>query len=449
MGKKTSVFQIVILSTFGALAVGGVLVFALLMSDTTTSSTGPVVIWGPFDERTFNQVIQDLSETDSTFKQVSYVRKDPASYEENLTQALAAGQGPDLFFIRQDYAMKDAPKTLPIPPASLSIAQFQTTFIDAANVFYGAAGAVALPLLADPLVLYWNRDLLSAAGYAQPPRFWEEVPTMARMITGCQSQGVTHRQSAIVGCESETLAIKKATIAFGAFDNVLAAKDILAMLIMQYGGAVTARGESGELVSGFTSFSGGPANVIEKAIGFYTGFSDPAQEQYTWNASLSDSRSAFVAGNLALYIGYANELMLLSRANPNTNIAVAFMPQVQGSGKVLTGAHVYGLAIARTSKNSQGAYTVAITLGRADISKQVADALGLVSARRDVLAMAPNSADGIFAMAAIAARTWIDPDPQKTDAAFRAMIQSIISGSARPAEAIERADQEIKDAIEL
>lgn len=447
MGKKSSVFQIVVISVFAALAVGGVLVFALLMNNNAASSTGPVVIWGPFDDRTFGQVIQDLSDADPTFKQVTYVRKDVADYEDTLTQALAAGQGPDLFFLRQDYVMKDAPKTNPIPETSLSATQFQTAFIDAANVFYGRSGAVALPLLADPMILFWNRDLLSAAGYAQPPRFWDEISGMARAITGCQATALTTQQSTIVGCDHDTLAIKKATVALGAYDNVIHAKDVISTIIMQEGGAVTARDESGDLGSGFTSYAGGPAQAIEKAVGLYSQFSDPSREDYTWNTGLPDSRSAFTSGDLALYVGFGNELGLIRRANPNLNLAVANMPQVRESGKTLTGAHVYGLAVSRTGKNPQGALTVAFALGGAATSKQLADALGLVSARRDVLSAAGRDEAGFLSNAAIASRTWIDPNPDKTDAAFRAMIGAIVSGTMRQTEAIERADQEIKNAI--
>jgi hypothetical protein len=49
---------------------------------------------------------------------------------------------------------------------------------------------------------------------------------------------------------------------------------------------------------------------------------------------------------------------------------------------------------------------------------------------------------------AILARSWIDPDPEKTSAIFRDMIESVTTGRARLSEAVQRGDQEMAQIIE-
>lgn len=446
--KKASIFQIIILCVFGALAVGGVMVFALFVNGTENNTIGPVTIWGTFNERQIESVLGFIAEADESLKQVTYVERDSASFQETLTQALASGQGPDLYFIRQDYAFSDKNKVVLFPESVISASAFKNIFVDSALPFSTPEGAIALPLVADPLVLYWNRDLLAAGGYANAPRYWDELFDMARIITGCHVGGST-RESGVSGCDRDTLTIKKATVALGTYQNIDSAKDILSAIIMQADGSITRRDESGELVSALVNRSGSGSAPTETALRFYTEFSDPAKEDYSWNSALPNSRVAFSAGDLALYVGYASEASVITGANPNLNIGVAPLPQVRNGGSVVTFARVYGLAMTRTGKNQAGGMTVALKLAQPSASEAFAQALGISSVRRDVLTQGGQGMFGLFASSTIVSRSWTDPSPQKTDSIFRAMIEGVVTGSVRLTEAVSRADQEIKTALEL
>jgi ABC-type glycerol-3-phosphate transport system substrate-binding protein len=455
--QRFNVFQTVMLGVFAALAVGGVLIFALFASGSASTSIGAVTLWGPFDEKTMNQLLSDLAETDQNYKQVTYVQKDAATYEDDLTEALASGTGPDLYFLRQDYAMKDTSKVLPIPTTNINASQFENTFVDAASPFLTPSGAIALPALTNPLVLYWNKDLLASAGYSQPPLYWDELFDMARAITSCQASVVATHSSTVAGCDRPTLSIKKATVALGSWDNVRHAKDIMSAVIMQQGGAITARDDHGNLGSALLNGTGGPSSAVQSAVRYYTEFSDPTKDDYSWNASLPDSLSAFASGNLALYIGTASEAALIAKSNPNLNVGIAPLPQVRGSTKALTTGTVYALAIPKVAKNTQGAYLVAYGLVQPGPAASLSSALGLPSARRDVLTASQGTvSDGvftspdsvrIFAGSAIAQQTWTDPDPVQTDAAFKGLIVGVTSGAVRLDEAVQRADQEFKNAL--
>lgn len=429
--RSLSVFQVTLLAVFGALAVSGILVFALFVGGGSGNAVGPIVIWGPLDESAFVAVLHDAVESDSQLAQVTYVQKDPATYESALTEALASGSGPDLFLLRQDSAVRSAPRVMPIPYDFLSRTQFENTFIEAADPYLDSTGVLAVPFAADPLVMYWNRDMLSAAGFAEPPRTWGELNGMAQRIVKRDESGT----------------ILKAAVSFGEYVNVDNAKDILSVLILQAGGRITGKDQVGALVPAFSIQSGDSAQSTESALRFYTEFADPSKVGYSWNRSLPNSRAAFTSGDLALYFGYASEGPLLARANPNLNFGVAAMPQTKSGERTLDVARVYAFAVARTSANPGGAATIAFILTSTDISRALSTALGVSSARRDVLSELAEGNNDLFNRQTIIARSWVDPDPEKTSDIFRAMIESVTSGAVRLSEAVQRADQEMAQII--
>lgn len=121
---KMSSFQIILLCIFGAFAVAGILIFAFLVGSNSGSTIGAVTIWGPFDDVAVQTIIRQLSENDSRLRQVTYVKKNPETFESDLTNALASGTGPDLYILRNDYSVVDSAKIAPIPYTSFSKEQY-------------------------------------------------------------------------------------------------------------------------------------------------------------------------------------------------------------------------------------------------------------------------------------------------------------------------------------
>ena len=148
--KNHSVFQIAILIIFGALAIVGVLVFAIAVGGGSGNTVGRVEIWGTLSEKAFSKYILQISETDQRFAQVVYLQKDPATYESDLTNALAVGGGPDIFLLRQDFVIRNAGKVIPFG-SILTADQFRAMYVDAGNLYLiGSSGALGLPILVDP-----------------------------------------------------------------------------------------------------------------------------------------------------------------------------------------------------------------------------------------------------------------------------------------------------------
>ncbi len=442
--KRLSIFQIILLVSFGSLAVAGVLVFALAVGGGQTNTVGSITIWGTLDKAAFSAVLRSASQEVQELKQVTYEQKDPTTYESELTNALASGTGPDLFLMRQDYALKNSGKVYPVLFSVFSQTNFESTFIESAKTFLIQDGFVAVPLLADPLVFYVNKDLLASGGFAEPPKYWDELFNISKKLTKKDDSG----------------SIIQSTIALGEYQNVPYAKNILATLILQAGGSVTRRDVGGNLISTLTPKEGENSQAAISALRFFTEFADPSKDYYSWNRSLPDAQKAFSAGDLAFYIGYASESSFISRTNSNLNYVVAPLPQIRPtpntSGTVLSTARVYGLAASRTGKNPGGAITVAFILADKVNSNSLSFALGLSPARTDVLkaleqkstraaSLLPDTickGQDVALCSTIFARFWLDPDPEKTDQIFRGMIQNTTSGALQVREAIQRADQE-------
>jgi ABC-type glycerol-3-phosphate transport system substrate-binding protein len=281
------------------------------------------------------------------------------------------------------------------------------------------------------MVLYWNRDLLTNASYAQPPRYWDEVHDMADVLT---------RRDAANN-------VVQSTVAFGEYDNVNHAKEIVSTLIQQAGGEIVQLSSDGRYEQRLTSV-GTTGQPAEYALRFYTEFADPAKDLYSWNRSRPMARNAFATGDLALYIGYASELPLIRELNPNLNFAVSIMPQPRGARRSTTFGRVYVFAFPKNAGNINGAIEAAFLLAGSSHAPLFAAAWGIPSARRDVLAEPKDEAEEVFRQSALIARGWLDPDPQATDRIFERMIENVTSGAARLGDAIQRADQELLDSIE-
>lgn len=422
-------FQIVLLCAFGGFAIAGILIFALLIGSGSNSSIGEVTLWGTFDETAVTTVVRQLSENDDRLRQILYVEKNPDTFEQELTSALASGTGPDLYILRSDHAVLDASKIIVIPLEQLSREQFDTLFIEAARPFFSPDGVLAVPLVVDPYVLYWNRDLFANSGLAKPPVYWDELQPAARAVTKRNDSG----------------SITTSAIALGEYANISHAKGIIGTLILQAGGPVTTRDNAGGLQPALQARTGSIAQPAQSALSFYTGFANPAQDIYSWNRSQKESVEAFTSGDLALYIGLASEEPLVRRQNPNLNFGIAPLPQIRDAERSVSGGYSYGFAVPRASKNPGGALTAAYLLASPEASKALATAFGVSSARRDVLAETAQGNDDLFNKMALITRLWEDPNPVETDRIFRAMIESITSGAAKISEALQRADAAMRE----
>ena len=416
-----SPFQIGILILFVVFIIGGVFIFASFSGLTNSGSIGNITIWGTLDRQVMEEALSAIREADQAYEQVKYEEKDPATYRDELVNALAAGGGPDLVILPQDEIVSFSDKLVPTPFSSLSARNFKNSFIPEADLFLSGQGIIAMPLLIDPLVMYVNRDLFASAGVAQTPRYWDEFFTLAPKLTSIDTRSD----------------VRRSAVALGSFDNIRHAKDILAALFIQAGDPIATLSTEGKLEVVLGDDTGTLDRPAESALRFYTEFSNPAKSVYSWNRALPDSQDAFVAGTVAVYFGFASEFSTLRERNPNLSIEVAPLPQVRDSKNLYTFGRMYALALTRVTQNAEGAFMVAQTFTGDDIAGEFAKALGLPPVKRTLLSDTPeDAAQSVFAESALMARAWLDPEPRSSRAIFKTMIDSVVSGRSEPRSAV-------------
>ena len=346
--RKLRPFQIILLAAFGFFA----LISIVLLSG--FSSAGPtdksaygrqVIIWGSFDQEVMNNILDDIAKDDKAFEVVEYHEKDPLTFDFELLNAIAEGRAPDLIVLRHDRLVTNRVKLLSIPYETISKREFRDSYVDGAEIFARPDGIYALPIAVDPLVMYWNRDILASNGLAAAPTTWEEiVNVVAPAIT------ITKDNRDIV----------LSTLAFGEYRNVVHSKEILSMLMMQSGSGLIDESDIGySVLLNETSPIGG--NPLETSLQFYTTFSNVTSRLYSWKRAQRDDRDEFVSGDLALYFGLGSELDLLKRQNPNLNFDVAPVPQGVSASIKRTHGTFYGFAIVRATANPPCGFAAART----------------------------------------------------------------------------------------
>ena len=426
-----STFQIIALGVSAAFILIGVGVFATFGGALGGSGTGQVIIWGTVDSIAMDNIITTLRGTDETFDEVVYIEKSSATYDTELLNAMASGTGPDLFLVSSEKLHSFSDKIVTIPYRLVSQNVFVNSFVDASEMFLTSQGELALPFLIDPIVMYWNRDLLSSAGIGSPPQYWNDLLNMAPRITALDRSNIT-----------------KSAISIGTWSNVAHAKEILSILFMQAGDRVVVRGTDGGLLPVLGAAAVGGSADAPSALRFYTDFANPSKTTYSWNRSLPLSTNAFIAGDAALYLGFVSEFNVIAARNPNLRFSVAQVPQVEGSLTSATFGRLLGLAIPRSAQNIEGAALVAERMVSPEAIAIAAKATGLPPVRRDVtFDTSDNASAGVFAQAALIARAWIDPNPQSTDTIFQTMIESVISGAEEPASAVSNASRELQQLV--
>ncbi|MEI6660334.1 MAG: extracellular solute-binding protein [bacterium] len=424
--------QTILVSVFIASFVFAVLIFSGLINiggssggTAVTGPTGRIVIWGTFSSSSLAHAFDGLADTNRSLT-ISYIQKDPATYEQSLIESFARGTGPDLFLISPDMIIKFEPFIYKLPFASYPQKTFTDSFIDGASVYLSPDGTIGLPVAVDPLVMYYNKDILSNEGIAQPPVYWDELSDVNSRLTKARNDGT----------------ITRSMIALGRFDNITNAKDILATMLMQNGDNIVNRTSSGYTpVLNTGNILTGPDNQIT----LYTQFSDPSNGMYSWNSALPKSLDYFTGGKMALYLGRASELFKIQSTNPNLNFDVSEMLETRNTTAKRTYGEIYALAVNKNSKNLASAFGAAGLISSGDNAKSLASSLSLPPVLKSLLSTHPENPYMLtFFNSAIFTRTWLDPDSNSTDAIFSELIDNVISNKLSIGGALSKAQNQLE-----
>lgn len=429
-------FQTILVAIFLSFFIFAVFIFSGFLpignSKDKSALQGDVSVWGTFPAVSLSKFLEDVNANNPNLF-IRYTQKSPDTYKNDLIEAFADGSGPDLFFVTPDMIVKYRKFIYPFPYASYPVKMYSDNFIDGADVFLSKDGEVALPIVSDPLVLYYNKNILNNAGVVKPPQYWDELFNLNDVLTIKSNDGV----------------IKQSMIAFGSFDNITNAKEILSLLFIGSGDPIIDYDMVDDtfnvVIKEKTQYSNSPA---EDALKFFNGFSNPNNQNYSWNKSLPNSKEMFTSGKLAFYIGHSSELFDIQSINPNLSFDVTSVPQIRDSQIKRTTGSIYGLSINKRSANPTTAAGVVSLFSLSENAKSISAALSIPPAQKDLLS--ENPADPYlftFYKSAVSLHTWPDPDSAATDIIFKELIQNLISNKLNFIDAINKTQNQLDQLV--
>ncbi len=299
-------FSVLLLVLVGVLFLAGCKNKNVQRYETTLS------VWGVFDNETdYSDINRMYSEAHEPVSRVQYRKFTVDTYKEDLIDALASGNNPDIFMIHSTWLPDFVDKISPAPQQILDantvvplVADVVATDTIVDGVVYGAAPSL------DSLSLYYNKDIFNSAGITAPPATWSAFDDVVKALTRIDANGQ----------------ITQAGATFGTANNVNRPMDLLSVLMMQ-GGAEMSDGASitfDETVrAGSETLSPG-----KDALLYYSSFARGGSRVYTWNQRQDYSIDAFTQGRAAMTISYSYHYNTIRAKNEQLNFAVAPLPQI-------------------------------------------------------------------------------------------------------------------------
>lgn len=388
-------------------------------------------------------------------------------YEKELLNAFAEDRGPDILSVHNDWLRAYQSKLLPAP-ASVKMAfrevqglqknqvwvqkvlpvinasQVRNNYVDQVGrdvVIKGqstdpkAPNTIVdqiwgLPLAMDTMALYYNKDVLNAAGIPTPATNWAEFQDQVKRLTAYDQQGKLVKPAAGIGTSR----------------NVDRSFDLLSLLMMQNGAEMAD-------ANGLPTFNRMPANLSRdvtpgsEALTFYTDFANPAKEVFTWDDTQPNSFDAFVSGKTAYFFGYAYSQPMIRAQAPKLNFGVTNVPQIDPNNKV-NFANYWVESVSKKSKNPDAAWDFVQFAAAAEQAKLYLKATGKPTALRGLVNTQLSDPDiGVFASQVLTAKSWYQgANINATESAFDEMIDATLAGT-EPERALNLAAETIAQTI--
>ena len=291
-----------------------------------------------------------------------------------------------------------------------------------------------LPLSVDTLSLYYNRDLFNNAGITSPPAYWNrEFQQDVKKLTKQDNRGQ----------------IVQSGVALGGSGNIERASDILSVLMMQNGTEMMND-------NGTVKFHVQPENFKDKnynpgldALRFYTDFSNPAKEVYSWNKTMDNSLDLFTQGKLAMMFGYAYMLPQIKADAPKLNFSIAPLPQIEGNPQSINFANYWVESVSKKSKNMETAWDFVQFAAKADQAKLYLEKAVKPTALRSLVDEETEDQDiGVFAGQLLTAQSWYKGnDANAAEAIMKEMIDNVVAGTGEMENIISLSARKIQQTV--
>jgi ABC-type glycerol-3-phosphate transport system substrate-binding protein len=428
-------FQTILIIISIVAFIAAILVFAGVIKVGSSNSGevtgGSVVVWGTYPQDSIQAYFDQLTISRPDLS-LQYVERNPTTLANDITRALSDGVAPDIVMSDSESLFSFADRLYQIPYTTYPERLYRDSFVDGASIFLSKEGVLAVPLTVDPLVVYYNKDLLAGQSYVVPPSTWTGLSQSISRFLKKDARGV----------------ITQTPIGLGETDNVQHFKDILSALFLQTGNPIVSS-DAGRYQQRIAfGQSDEEESPTAKALGFYTSFVNQANSSYTWSRTLPSTLDTFLSGKSAFYIGRASELFTIQSRNPNLNFDVTTLFQRDGAVRPVTYGVFGGISILKSTPQFPLAYSTLSLLSSDDFMNYLTTSLSLPSAKRSLLlTQQQNPYVQVFFKAALSTFTWPDPRPLLTQEVFRDMVRAVHSGRSTPVQAIYQGATDLQSAI--
>ncbi len=421
MNKLKIIAAVVLMSLVGAGCGGG--------GNGSGGKQVTIKFWKTFEDSANMEVLIDAYQQAHKNVRIEYTKKNIEDYEDDLLSALAAGNGPDVFSINNDWVPRYIDKIAAAPEKTFPLRDYRTAFVDVVNQdftkddnkIYGVALAV------DSLALYYNKDLIGTEGIATPPKTWSKLSEDVGKITRQDKTGYFSRSG----------------VAMGLSKNVNRGVDILYLLMLQAGSQPWSEDKLSPQFTGSIERDGNQIEAAEEAVNFYTSFANSNSPNYTWNARSDYSIDAFVNGRAAYLYSYAYTRDTIKEKAPNLNFDVAAVPQYSLSAPAVNFANYWGEVVSSQSKNQAVAWDFLKFISSKDQLDKYYAKHKQPSSRRDLIELQVKDPDiGEFANANLTAKSFYKPHQEKIDAIFSEVIENVLLKGLSAEEALSQAESQ-------
>lgn len=365
--------------------------------------------WGVWDTpEQMQALIDDYTASHPTIK-VNYRNFRYEEYERKLLEAWADDRGPDVFAIPSTWLKNYQPRLTPMPDTykilvyelkgaikeelvptlktfrGLSANDIKNQYVSVVYDDVIIDGKVyGLPYYLDTLATFYNIDLLTQAGIAEPIEdFFDLVEQAPRLTKATDSNRLV--QSAV---------------ALGGTNNIPRFFDIFSSIMLQNG--VKADGKNFDPLSDKES-----ATRLAQAFSFYTDFARPGKASYSWNKENEDALEMFASGRLAYFFGYSYQADQLRARNLQFDWDIKNFPQTRGAQGTKYYADYWINVVAKKSKNADAAWNFIQSTAAADKVTIYLDANKRPTALRSLIDGQLDNYDiAIFASQVLTASNW-------------------------------------------
>ncbi len=329
--------------------------------------TDPEILsfWQSTDDNTdYRDSIVEFVSDAKELKRIAVSRHDPAIFEWELLNAMAAQHGPDIVLLPNDWIARFQPALRSFLKDSFNPSDGRLNDLQAVQRLYVPAVGTdnvinskiyGMPAHIETLMLAYNVDMFNdlrreknLAGdeayveheelFTQGPLYWNDLKTMAQIATKRSGEK-----------------IDRAFVALGTGDNVAHSADLYATLVKQHGGQMT---DPDRLVSGIHLPVSSQNTTVpgQQAESLYKSFAQSGNAFYTWNKAQPNSLDALADGKVMAAFIYPRDVRRVAERNPQINLKFFPMPQVSDKGEPVDFASYYSLALPLSAKRPNDAF---------------------------------------------------------------------------------------------